>query len=54
MTCNRALGDFLPPFVRVRAAFSHRQVAFKEQVGVIHGPVETSFGSHLILITDRE
>lgn len=28
-------------------------VAFKEQVGVIHGPVETQFGSHLILITDR-
>lgn len=28
-------------------------VAFKEQVGVIHGPVETQFGSHLILVTDR-
>jgi len=30
------------------------QVAFKEQVGVIHGPVETQFGSHLILVTNRQ
>jgi len=30
------------------------QVVFKQQVGVIHGPVETQFGSHLILVTDRE
>jgi len=29
-------------------------VAFKEQVGIIHGPVETQFGSHLILVTDRK
>lgn len=28
-------------------------VVFNEQVGVIHGPVETQFGSHLILVTDR-
>jgi len=30
------------------------QVAFKKEVGVVHGPIVTEFGSHLILITDRE
>jgi len=30
------------------------EVAFKMDVGVIHGPVETEFGSHLIIVTDRE
>lgn len=29
-------------------------VAFKKDVGIIHGPVKTNFGSHLILITKRE
>jgi len=29
-------------------------VAFKKEVGVIHGPIRTDFGSHLILITERE
>lgn len=29
-------------------------VAFKKEVGMIHGPIQTSFGSHLILITNRE
>lgn len=29
-------------------------VAFGEDVGVIHGPVETQFGSHLILVTGRK
>ena len=28
-------------------------VCFGAQVGIVHGPVETEFGSHLILITDR-
>ena len=28
-------------------------VAFGAQIGIVHGPVETEFGSHLILITDR-
>eukprot|EP00586_Coscinodiscus_wailesii_P013147 CAMPEP_0172505550 /NCGR_PEP_ID=MMETSP1066-20121228/187272_1 /TAXON_ID=671091 /ORGANISM="Coscinodiscus wailesii, Strain CCMP2513" /LENGTH=124 /DNA_ID=CAMNT_0013282197 /DNA_START=145 /DNA_END=519 /DNA_ORIENTATION=+ len=29
-------------------------VAFEAQVGIIHGPIETEFGSHLILVTDRK
>jgi len=28
-------------------------IAFKEDVGVVHGPVSTSFGEHLILVTYR-
>ena len=28
-------------------------VVFEREVGVVHGPVETQFGSHLILITRR-
>jgi peptidyl-prolyl cis-trans isomerase C len=30
------------------------KVVFNDAVGVIHGPVQTQFGSHLILITERE
>jgi len=30
------------------------EIAFKEAVGVIHGPVKTEFGTHLIIITERE
>jgi len=29
-------------------------VAFKQDIGIIHGPIRTDFGSHLILITARE
>ena len=29
------------------------KVVFEKEVGVVHGPVETQFGSHLILITRR-
>ena len=28
-------------------------VAFNAPVGIVHGPIETQFGNHLILITDR-
>lgn len=30
------------------------KVIFSEELGTIHGPVKTSFGYHLILITSRE
>ena len=30
------------------------QVCFNEPVGVVHGPVRTQFGYHLIEITRRE
>lgn len=29
------------------------RVVFEKEVGLVHGPVETQFGSHLILITRR-
>jgi peptidyl-prolyl cis-trans isomerase C len=29
------------------------KVVFNEDVGVVHGPISTQFGEHLILITDR-
>jgi len=29
------------------------RVCFEKEVGVVHGPVETQFGSHLIFITRR-
>jgi peptidyl-prolyl cis-trans isomerase C len=29
------------------------QVCFEKELGVVHGPIETQFGSHLILITRR-
>ena len=29
------------------------RVCFEKEIGVIHGPVETQFGSHLILVTRR-
>ena len=29
-------------------------VCFNEEVGVVHGPISTQFGEHLILITQRK
>lgn len=29
------------------------RVCFEKEVGVVHGPIETQFGSHLILVTRR-
>lgn len=29
------------------------RVCFEEEVGKVHGPIDTQFGSHLILITRR-
>jgi peptidyl-prolyl cis-trans isomerase C len=29
------------------------KVCFEEAVGVVHGPISTQFGEHLILITGR-
>jgi len=28
-------------------------VVFNDEVGVVHGPVQTQFGYHLLLITSR-
>ena len=44
-----ALGEFGPgQMVR-----DFDKVVFNEEVGVVHGPISTQFGEHLILITER-
>jgi len=45
-----ALGEFSPGMM----VPEFDKVVFKEDVGVVHGPVETQFGFHLIEITDRQ
>ena len=53
-TCPSAKqGGSLGYFPRGQMVKEFDDVAFGAQVGIVHGPVETEFGSHLILITDR-
>ncbi len=44
-----ALGEFRPgQMVR-----EFDEVCFKKEVGVVHGPVKTQFGYHLVEVTSR-
>lgn len=43
------LGEFSPG--QMVAEFN--DVCFNDEVGVVHGPVQTRFGFHLIEVTDR-
>lgn len=43
------LGEFGPG----RMVVNFDKVCFNEDVGVVHGPISTQFGEHLILITKR-
>jgi peptidyl-prolyl cis-trans isomerase C len=44
------LGEFYPgQMVR-----EFDEVCFNEEVGVVHGPVKTQFGYHLVEVTKRE
>lgn len=43
------LGEFGPGMM----VKSFDKVVFNEDVGVVHGPISTQFGEHLILITSR-
>jgi peptidyl-prolyl cis-trans isomerase C len=43
------LGEFAPG----QMVGEFDQVVFNEDVGVVHGPVKTQFGYHLIEITER-
>ncbi len=43
------LGEFAPG--QMVSAFN--DVCFNDAVGVVHGPVQTQFGFHLIEVTDR-
>ncbi len=44
-----ALGEFSPG----QMVPEFDTVVFKEEVGVVHGPVKTQFGYHLVEITSR-
>lgn len=43
------LGEFGPGMM----VKNFDEICFNEDVGVVHGPVSTQFGEHLILITKR-
>ena len=43
------LGEFGP----AQMVVNFDKVCFNEEVGVVHGPISTQFGEHLILITSR-
>ncbi|KAL7502372.1 hypothetical protein ACHAXN_000342 [Cyclotella atomus] len=45
-----SLGEFGPGMM----VKNFDEVCFNEEVGVVHGPVSTQFGEHLILITERK
>ena len=44
-----ALGEFSPG----QMVKEFDQVVFNEAVGVVHGPVKTQFGYHLVEVTER-
>ena len=44
------LGEFSPG----QMVKEFNDVCFNEEVGVVHGPVKTQFGYHLIEVTDRK
>ena len=44
------LGEFVPG----QMVKEFNDVCFTEEVGVVHGPVQTQFGYHLIEVTRRE
>lgn len=43
------LGEFMPGMM----VKEFNDVCFNEEVGVVHGPVQTQFGYHLIEVTKR-
>eukprot|EP00548_Thalassiothrix_antarctica_P006236 CAMPEP_0194139536 /NCGR_PEP_ID=MMETSP0152-20130528/9168_1 /TAXON_ID=1049557 /ORGANISM="Thalassiothrix antarctica, Strain L6-D1" /LENGTH=122 /DNA_ID=CAMNT_0038837407 /DNA_START=325 /DNA_END=693 /DNA_ORIENTATION=+ len=54
-TCpSKKDGGYLGTFKKGEMMPEFEKVAFEQPIGIIHGPVETEFGSHLIIITERE
>jgi len=47
------LGGYLGTFKPGMMVKEFDQVVFTEELGKVHGPIETQFGYHLILITRR-
>jgi len=53
-TCpSGAQGGDLGTFGQGQMVPEFDKVVFNDEVGVVHGPVETQFGYHLLEITDR-
>lgn len=50
---SSAKGGDLGSFGPGRMVVNFDKVCFNEEVGVVHGPISTQFGEHLILITKR-
>ena len=46
-------GGDLGEFGRGQMVAEFDQVCFEEAVGVVHGPVKTQFGFHLVEVTNR-
>jgi len=49
-----ARGGDLGEFVPGQMVKPFNDVCFNDEVGVVHGPVQTQFGYHLIEVTKRE
>jgi peptidyl-prolyl cis-trans isomerase C len=53
-TCpSGASGGALGTFGQGQMVPEFDKVVFNDEVGVVHGPVQTQFGYHLLEITDR-
>ena len=54
-TCpSGAEGGALGTFGQGQMVPEFDKVVFNDEVGVVHGPVQTQFGYHLLEITDRQ
>lgn len=51
---SKAQGGDLGTFTPGQMVKEFDQVVFSKPVGVVHGPVQTQFGYHLVEITHRE
>jgi peptidyl-prolyl cis-trans isomerase C len=52
--CDLISGGSLGSFGPRQMVPEFDKVVFSEAVGVIHGPIKTQFGAHLILIESRD
>ena len=53
ITRRRAKGGALGTFKPGQMVKEFNDVVFSDEVGVVHGPIKTQFGYHLILIDER-
>ena len=47
-------GGIIGPFGKGQMVPEFEAVAFRQELGQVHGPVETKFGYHLVLINKRK